>query len=378
MPNAIQTLTLAVCAAAACAETPRPLPPSAVRHVVVHYQPERFCGWPANNGVWIWGNEILVGFVLGHYKAQDDTHSIDREKPQASVLARSRDGGETWTLEDPDNFVLDGGKPAPSPGGIRFGHPDFAMRVGNHTLIGNKDEEGQFFVSYDRGKRWEGPYLFPSFGLKMTSRTDYLVEGPQSCLIFLSAEYQGVKGANYRDRAFAVRTDDGGKRFQRLGWMAGESIDARAVMPSTVRLSKGRLLTALRRKTGSGDAVRNWIEIFESPDNGVTWKSVSTAVEGLPGNGNPPSMVRLNDGRLVVTYGDRTAPSSIQARISADEGRTWSRTILLRGNGRTFDIGYPRTVQRPDGKLVTIYYFTTNERPEMHIAATIWDPAAVK
>ena len=34
-------------------------------------------------------------------------------------------------------------------------------------------------------------------------------------------------------------------------------------------------------------------------------------------------------------------------------------------------------VQRPDGKLVTIYYFNTKEIPEQHIAATIWDPDAV-
>jgi hypothetical protein len=31
-------------------------------------------------------------------------------------------------------------------------------------------------------------------------------------------------------------------------------------------------------------------------------------------------------------------------------------------------------VQRPDGKLVTIYYYTTELDPEQHIAATLWDP----
>jgi hypothetical protein len=351
---------------------------AAAKHVIVHYEPGRFCGWPANNGAWSWGNELLVGFVYGFYQAQEHSHSIDRNKPQASVLARSLDGGETWKLEDPEAFVLDGGTPVASPGGIRFGDPNFAMRVGNHTLIGNRDPAGQFFVSYDRGRHWQGPFLFPSFGWKMTSRTDYLVEGAQSCLILLSAEYPGVQGGNYRDRAFAVRTVDGGKTFQRLGWLAGDSVDARSVMPSTVRLSATRLLTALRRKTGTGDAVRNWIDVYGSEDNGVSWSFVSTVVEGLPGNGNPPSMVRLRDSRLVVCYGDRTPPYSIKAKISLDDGRTWRGPVALRQDGRSFDIGYPRTLVRPDGKLVTIYYFTTHERPEMHIAATIWDPDAVR
>lgn len=348
---------------------------STPRHVVVHYERGRFCGWPANNGAWIWGDEILVGFVYAHFKANEKSHSIDREKPQASVLARSLDGGETWALEDPGNYVLDGGTPAPSPGNIQYGHPDFAMRAGNHTLIDNKDDEGLFFFSYDRGKRWQGPFQFPSFDLPMTSRTDYIVEGPASCLILMSARYPGVKGANYQDRAFAVRTTDGGKTYRKLGWLAGDSIDARSVMPSTVRLANRRqYVTALRRKTSTADGQRNWIDVYASADGGVTWQYRSTPVDGLERNGNPPSLCRLKDGRLALAYGDRTPPYSIKAKISADEGITWGPAITLRDDGRNWDIGYTRTVQRRDGKLVTIYYFTTAQLPEMHIAATIWDP----
>ena len=41
------------------------LPAGAARHVIVYRESGRFTGWPANNGAWIWDNEILVGFVLG-------------------------------------------------------------------------------------------------------------------------------------------------------------------------------------------------------------------------------------------------------------------------------------------------------------------------
>jgi len=51
--------------------------------------------------------------------------------------------------------------------------------------------------------------------------------------------------------------------------------------------------------------------------------------------------------------------------------------ILLRGDGGTWDLGYTRSVQRPDGKIVTIYYYNTVENPEQHIVATIWDPANI-
>src|SRR5213593_3769242 len=36
-----------------------------LKHVIVSDAPGRFSGWPANNGVWIYGNEIVVGFNYG-------------------------------------------------------------------------------------------------------------------------------------------------------------------------------------------------------------------------------------------------------------------------------------------------------------------------
>jgi hypothetical protein len=73
----------------------------AVEHVEVYYEPGMFGGWPANHGIWIWGNEILVGLSKGYYKDLGDRHHIDREKPEFHMLARSLDGGLTWTIEDP-------------------------------------------------------------------------------------------------------------------------------------------------------------------------------------------------------------------------------------------------------------------------------------
>ena len=45
-------------------------------------------------------------------------------------------------------------------------------------------------------------------------------------------------------------------------------------------------------------------------------------------------------------------------------------------DGGAWDLGYARTVQRPDGKIVTVYYFNDPSRPERYIGATIWDPGA--
>jgi hypothetical protein len=348
------------------------------RHLVVYRQPGHFAAWPANNGVWTWGDEILVGFTLGYYKANDESHSIDRERPARAVLARSLDGGETWKLEDPENFVGDGGTPAPSPGGIDFSNSDLAIRVGGPPPY---HQEGNiFFVSTDRGRTWRGPYVFSGLEkLKLTPRTDYLA-GPRDALMFLSADQPGVKAGNYQDRAFVARAKDGGRSFELVSWITGEPHTTRSVMPASARVSSTEIVAALRRRDDSNSVRRNWIDLHASTDDGATWqlrsKVADTDRPETAHNGNPPALVRLRDGRIVVTYGYRSKPYGIRARISRDDGRTWGREIALRDDGASWDLGYSRSVQRGDGKVVTVYYYTTTAHPEQHIAATIWDPDA--
>lgn len=47
---------------------------------------------------------------------------------------------------------------------------------------------------------------------------------------------------------------------------------------------------------------------------------------------------------------------------------------MLRDDGGCHDLGYPRTVQRHDGKIVTVYYFNDHPEGERYIATTIWEP----
>ncbi len=88
--------------------------------------------------------------------------------------------------------------------------------------------------------------------------------------------------------------------------------------------------------------------------------------------GNPPTLTKLLDGRLCMTYGYRAQPFGIRARLSSDEGLTWDQEIILRDDGGSHDLGYPRTMQRPDGTLVTVYYFSDRLAGEGYIAATLW------
>jgi hypothetical protein len=156
-----------------------------------------------------------------------------------------------------------------------------------------------------------------------------------------------------------------------LGWIGPEP-RGYAIMPSTIALSEGQLLSAIRCRLDE----KSWIETYRSTDHGQRWKLDGTPAPDT-GEGNPPSMIRLQDGRVCLTYGYRAVPFGIRARLSRDGGRKWDPEIILRDDGGGRDIGYPRTVQRPDGKLVTVYYYHDTLQGDRYVAATIWDPNQV-
>jgi hypothetical protein len=342
-------------------------------HVDVFKEDGRFGGWPANHGIWSWGDEILVGFEAGYFQNTDRGHAIDYTRPAEHVLARSLDGGRTWTIERPVGLkpppsvkiagvpAGEGGRePIESPGGIDFAHPDFVFTARMANIhVG----PSRFYYSYDRGRTWEGPFVLPDFGQPgIAARTDYLVEGPRTLTMFVTA----AKSNEREGRVIATRTSDGGKTWQMLGFVTPEPDETEfAIMPSTVRLSPTHLYTTVR--------YRRFIDAFRSTDNGTTWEAAGRPVPDT-GRGNPPSLVRLRDGRLVLTYGYRAEPYGIRARVSTDEGKTWSDDLVLRRDGGNWDLGYTRTVERPDGRLVTVYYYNLAADAERFIGATIWKP----
>lgn len=349
---------------------------AAPTHVVLARAAGRYGGWPANHGIWAWGDEILVGFSWGHMRSggAESGHPIDRQQPEEHMLARSLDGGRTWKYEKARDLT-----PPPTPGNIAgvptekggkeavslttpidFTAPGFALTARMSDIdVG----PSWFFYTTDKGHSWSGPYTLPDFGQKgIAARTDYLVDGPHELTMFLTA----AKSNGREGRVICVRTKDGGRTWNVVG-MVGPEPDGNdfAIMPSSVRLAPSSILTLVRH--------RQWIESYRSDDNGAAWTHVVRAVPDT-GRGNPPSLVNLGDGRLVVTFGYRAAPFGIRARISRDQGRSWSDDIVLRADAVDWDLGYTRSVQRADGKIVTVYYYNDATSTERYIAATIWTP----
>ena len=142
-------------------------------------------------------------------------------------------------------------------------------------------------------------------------------------------------------------------------------------MPATVALPGNGYFSMIRRGGVFDGARRWWLEAFVSPDAGASWYRLDQPT--IDNAGNPAALVRMRDDRIAMTYGWRHDPTGIRARISNDQGQTWSDEIILRADGRNWDLGYPRSVQRADGKIVTVYYFNDRSQIERYIAATIWE-----
>ncbi len=363
-----------------------------IQHEIVYYEEGRFAAWPANGGMWIWDDEILVCFnVADHVDRSGHTYDVSTAR---NMFARSHDGGESWTLEDAyengiTGYAMDhriGDKafePVDLEEPIDFHNPDFAFMFQRET---NRSGPTHFYYTYDRGKSWFGPYNFPELDpAGITSRTDYIIDGRHEMLAFLSIGH---------GRTGVARTKDGGISWELLSYIGpdftrSEELQGRndySLMPSTVRLSSSEILTTIRHR--EGDDGRVWITSYISEDNAQTWKQLDDPVTDHVNS--PSDLVQLPDGRLMLVYvfrrgGWNTEPgtgvegSSVCARISSDDGRTWSEEIVLRENeGANYDVGYPRVVLRNDGKLVITYYWNhsldIDQQPYRYIAATIWDP----
>ena len=358
-----------------------------IQHLKIYHEEGRFAGWPANNGIWNWGDEILVGFVEAAHKETEGFHTYDQETAR-NKYARSLDGGETWTIED----AFEQGQT-----GIAFDHKipeeeadqpvDLAEPIEDFTEPGfaitfmrddYHDGPSTFYYSMNRGKEWNGPYSFPNLGTNgVGTRTDYIVEGHQTLSAFMNvAKENGREG-----RVIYVKTLDGGMNWELVSWI-GEEPEGFDIMPSTVRLSETELYTVMRSR--ELEPRRDFLKAFRSTDNGNSWQVETNPAFDTGNGGSPPALMKLDDGRLALVYIYRSDYGSrVHLRFSEDEGETWGNEITLRsGDGATKDVGYPRMVQRADGKLVVVYYWNnalqSDADPYRYIAATMVDPNTYK
>ena len=210
-----------------------------MQNIIIYREPGHFAGWPANYGIWHWEDEIVVGFTVGRMNLAGGFHARDMSRPFMPMQARSPDGGASWAGYT--DALFRSGRPRSLSGRAyacrasdrpptrrrkqnpigtrrcRLHPPRFCAAVRRTGL--NAGAISWFYTSTDRCHSWQGPYQLPDFGQTgIAARTDYLVDGPRQCKLFLTA----AKADGLEGRIFCAETTDGGSNFSLLSFVGPE------------------------------------------------------------------------------------------------------------------------------------------------------------
>jgi len=316
-------------------------------------------------------------------------------------LSRSSDGGQTWTepVKIFDRPEADDGVDAHGvlrDGTILYGAVSYGWAGERYSY---KDWYADSYIirSKDQGHTWSEPakvniapftWAYP-FGriieladgqLLMTMYGGYLPlslrgdavndkdDVTQAMRKLGDQKPEGQRG----DFAFIVKSNDGGKTWGNLRVIARGFNETCPVM-----LPNQRILVAMRSTEGGASTSTAY-----SDDGGNTW---SAPVRISNEREHPADLLLLKSGELLLTHGQRNKPYGVQVMVSKDNGTTWgANRMMLAWDGDHMDLGYPVTVQRKDGKLVTAYYIVYGQKnrvvlegpspDEAYIKGVIWDP----
>ncbi|MEA4912311.1 MAG: sialidase family protein, partial [Oscillospiraceae bacterium] len=211
-----------------------------------------------------------------------------------------------------------------------------------------KDYGSWVCVSEDNGMTWKEPTRCPiaSFHGPML-----LQDGS---LLYLGKDVDGKETGGV-NRAYKS-TDDGvtWEHVSDIPIAPDEGLSyANFVDPHGVQLPNGRIICHIRYQNGAAPEKYGSFTIFQtvSDDNGKTWSTP----ECLKVNGSPPHLLRHSSGALICTYGRRSKPFGESAMVSLDDGKTWITELILRDDTKNSDLGFPSSVELPDGSIYTVY-----------------------
>lgn len=284
------------------------------------------------------------------------------------VFMRSRDGGDSWCwprvildsgLDDRDSGILEtqnGTLLATTFTSLAY-EPILKRAQENgqwsaeklerwraaHHRLTDEDrsaELGQWMIrSEDGGKTWSGKY--PT-----------IVNSPHGPVQLGDGRliYAGKELWTGHRRIGVSESRDDGKNWTWLSQIPARDGDDPAEYHElhAVELADKRIIVQIRNHNAQHS--RETLQC-ESIDGGRTWsKPKSIGVWGLPSH-----LLRLSNGRVLMTYGYRRPPYGNQARLSED-GLHWSEPFTVSDDGASGDLGYPSTVQLSDGTMVSIWY----------------------
>jgi sialidase-1 len=324
------------------------------------------------------GDELLLAFRQApREKAVRHTH------PRSLItLVRSYDLGASWDLDNAGQMAAGGGQEL---GLIYLGDGKVGGALAAHEVVPVHEAE-RSGISHQHAHEYPfrnvGALWCWSDNYGLTWRVDDTVlvgDRLQACAppvrlsdgTLLIPSY-GAGGRAAFSSAVLHRSADGGATWPETVIMAKGSAKTRHYHePAVVELEPGHLLGMLRYAAGPAGGRQYQPGIFwrhESTDNGLSWsRPRPTAVQ----SGACPRLLKLRDGRLLLTYGRRFEPYGIYASLSEDGGKSWGEKAWLVRPTPDGDQGYTSSLELEDGRIFTASY-AKNARGVTGITGTFW------
>ncbi len=291
-------------------------------------------------------------------------------------LIRSSDGGKTWTQPEIINNTplddRDAGIIVTSRGtwivswftSLAFRkNPEYRRHYEKLSPEIRRQWLGYWVRrSEDQGKSWGKPVRV---GVSAPHGPINLDNGN---LLYVGKDWGHSQGLEDTEQRLPVLlSKDDGKTWKEIGEIPIAPGDKQESFwePHVVQCKSGKLVAQIRYTKGDDHFLRQ----SESEDGGHTWSVAHpTRIWGYP-----PHLLRLNDGRLLTTYGRRKPPFGERACISSNEGKSWDvdHEIII-SSGLNSDLGYPATTQLSDGTLVSVYYQVYDSHKKAGLMITRW------
>ena len=347
--------------------------PPGVRQTDILFDPASYTAFP--HVARLDGDELLIAF-----RQAPRQERVRHTHPRSVItVMRSYNLGETWDAQNAGQFAAGGGQEfAPiylgqgRVGGVLAMHAVVPVGEGQRAGLGHEHaveypfaNVGGFWCwSDNHGLTWplHHAVLFAP-GKQPSSPPIRLQSGT------LLAPSYGRVGSDSVTSALLHRSSDLGQTWSSMTLMAKGSNDTREYgEPALLELEKDKLL-ALHRVEKCVDGRSGLFWRNESHDGGKSW-SQPTETNIL--SGACPRLLKLSDGRVLLTFGRRYKPYGLLARLSDDGGQTWGQTSWLLRKAPNGNQGYSSSIEIEPGRIFTACY-AQNSQGVTGITGTFWN-----
>jgi len=314
------------------------------RQVVVDREPGQYLGHPTTVLLED-GRTLLCVYPKGHGQG-------------GIVYKRSTDGGRTWSERLPTPVSWATSREVPTI------HRVVDAAGTRRLILFSGLYPARMAVSEDDGASWSELEPLGDWGGIVVMGCVFPVRtgaGHYLAMFHDDGRFRAADGkATGVFTLYATKSVDGG-----LTWSEPDAVlsgsDVHLCEPGVVRSPDGKRVAVLLRE----NARRENAQVIFSDDEGVTW----SAPEPLPDtlNGDRHTAVYASDGRLFVSFRDRT-PGPERSPTEGDwvawvgtfddlvAGRPGQYRVRLKDNHHTWDCAYPGVELLPDGTIVTTTY----------------------